>query len=912
MLGFSTSPATFTCHFRSQEINRTLALSTVSALHGLYDLRVQTEVATSDVTNPSEISVDSSCYVRSEDVEHVDFNESIHTFTALSPSSTSLPDEDGFVLPSRRARIARHAQSASPSPPHFRCQPLFFDSLWFENEEDTPCPDFSMTPSNRKMRILTASSTPGPRGAVIEADAQTGMVGFPSMRICAAMLDDLSRAVNVMTDSQDVNKETVSYGRSPHVEVRHKEHTDICPTPPDLSLPSLLRPRPIVIALGAASFGDHGRERPSAQQSSHAKLTPWRVDTSDERSSSRFAPIPKGNSVLARIYGFEVGHTDDPSSTLGRTKSFSTPPLPTDFATRFNSEPRVPRAASVARTQASDLVSGYLASVFGSAPKEIAAKVSSSPPLSDLPSIGLESSDSPITLSSPRKDRSARSKRKKEARRIAKLARANERQRFAASVKIEPPITYDGTPDFDMFEQWVYSINHWFSVTDFPELMRVPHLQNFLSGKANQWFMSFVAPDPTAFTVESLGKDLFNYCFPPQFRRLARQKFSNLTQGDQTLRKFIRELRTLASRLPDITDFQIALRLWDGAEQYLRSAWLRDGFDSEFSSLSQLEESGYRFEQARNSVIADRAYAYASDEQDEDGTSRSGSHSPDTLENEEHVADQDNDESQSDEYPPDDSHVELPSIQYQTSSEGSDSDPGYDDNDYGNEYYDQFNETYPSAKYITEDDRADLRQYGQCYLCREVGHRWRDCPSTARDASSDRDPDGSNEVDDSNSDDPDNDYDFLLATGRCFNCREIGHRWRDCPQADDSAQDGSGAEYTDESEHPTKLYSGAANLAFNVKPSAIKPVAIPLMMNQLETVSPLSLSTAASCAAPTLFSGHALAARSLSPIDVTTFDDGSGLLPHSEIMTPDVMTIDDLFRRYAPLVPSEPNTPSSQ
>jgi hypothetical protein len=86
-------------------------------------------------------------------------------------------------------------------------------------------------------------------------------------------------------------------------------------------------------------------------------------------------------------------------------------------------------------------------------------------------------------------------------------------------IKIDPPEQYDGSPDFDAYERWSYAINAWFEITAFPEQHWVKQMLAFMKGKAAQFYMTFVAPDPGKWTVPMLAWGLFDHCFSPAFQR---------------------------------------------------------------------------------------------------------------------------------------------------------------------------------------------------------------------------------------------------------------------------------------------------------------------------------------------------------------------------------------------------------
>jgi hypothetical protein len=74
-------------------------------------------------------------------------------------------------------------------------------------------------------------------------------------------------------------------------------------------------------------------------------------------------------------------------------------------------------------------------------------------------------------------------------------------------------LAYDGTADFDAFEQWTFEVNNWFEMTNFSNQFRVRHIKKVMKGKAAKFHMTFVA-QVNAYTVESLGRELFDFCFP--------------------------------------------------------------------------------------------------------------------------------------------------------------------------------------------------------------------------------------------------------------------------------------------------------------------------------------------------------------------------------------------------------------
>ena len=56
----------------------------------------------------------------------------------------------------------------------------------------------------------------------------------------------------------------------------------------------------------------------------------------------------------------------------------------------------------------------------------------------------------------------------------------------------------------------------------------------------------------------------------------------------------------MAARIPDITEFQITQRFWDGVNVNFRLRWTDAGYTPEYTPLSKLEKAAEHFEDAEN------------------------------------------------------------------------------------------------------------------------------------------------------------------------------------------------------------------------------------------------------------------------------------------------------------------------
>ncbi|KAH7311183.1 hypothetical protein B0J17DRAFT_585391, partial [Rhizoctonia solani] len=162
-------------------------------------------------------------------------------------------------------------------------------------------------------------------------------------------------------------------------------------------------------------------------------------------------------------------------------------------------------------------------------------------------------------------------KKKKEKEKLRKLQ--------LSGFKTKLPTTYDGSSDFDRYEQFVYEVQIWVEDTGFKDYEAVKHMKGFLEGKAAVFYMSHVAPEVTKYTLTLVFQELFDY-------------------SEHGFRDFYRELRKIQRRLTDINDKALAVRMWEGAHSYLRVEWARNGYSAEHNTPKELEESAIRYENA--------------------------------------------------------------------------------------------------------------------------------------------------------------------------------------------------------------------------------------------------------------------------------------------------------------------------
>ena len=112
---------------------------------------------------------------------------------------------------------------------------------------------------------------------------------------------------------------------------------------------------------------------------------------------------------------------------------------------------------------------------------------------------------------------------------LARLVQCQKRM----TLKLIPPTKYDGSVDLKAFHRFIMEGTAYVKDGRVPSRKQAFILSHYLTGKAHEFYVREVSGNPYGWHLPEFFRELFNYCFPVDFRIKQQRKLLHCYQNDQ-------------------------------------------------------------------------------------------------------------------------------------------------------------------------------------------------------------------------------------------------------------------------------------------------------------------------------------------------------------------------------------------
>ncbi|EJD36874.1 hypothetical protein AURDEDRAFT_129789 [Auricularia subglabra TFB-10046 SS5] len=220
-----------------------------------------------------------------------------------------------------------------------------------------------------------------------------------------------------------------------------------------------------------------------------------------------------------------------------------------------------------------------------------------SPPSSSSSSSSDTSSDSDSSEpSSADSNDSEQTRKRKKSRRKAWKAKQRKLRLELAATKPDPPESYNGAASWDSFNEFMILTRKYFKEAYVRKSRQVGKMQKLLTDKAKRFYMTQVVGDEDNWTLDEFFIELYNFCFPADFRSKQRDKLDTFKQLTLSVKEFEAKMRSIAASVGDVTAAQLATKFLAGLRPEIKDRVRMDGLSGEIHSIKVISDYAQRIE----------------------------------------------------------------------------------------------------------------------------------------------------------------------------------------------------------------------------------------------------------------------------------------------------------------------------
>ncbi|KIN95152.1 hypothetical protein M404DRAFT_166570, partial [Pisolithus tinctorius Marx 270] len=119
-------------------------------------------------------------------------------------------------------------------------------------------------------------------------------------------------------------------------------------------------------------------------------------------------------------------------------------------------------------------------------------------------------------------------------------------------------------------------------------------------GKAHEFYVHEVSGDPYKWRLSDFFTELFNYCFPIDFRMHQREKLQSCYQNSKTVKNYLYELNEIWNMIGEMNERTKVHKFWSGLCRELQRDLWKEKLNPEISTLKKVIASAEILEIAQS------------------------------------------------------------------------------------------------------------------------------------------------------------------------------------------------------------------------------------------------------------------------------------------------------------------------
>jgi hypothetical protein len=159
-----------------------------------------------------------------------------------------------------------------------------------------------------------------------------------------------------------------------------------------------------------------------------------------------------------------------------------------------------------------------------------------------------------------------------------------------------PPTKYDGSADATLFYRWCRESTSFVRVGRVPASDQLFFLSYYLTGKALDFYEQVVIRKPATYTLEDFFLDLFDFCFPADFRNKMRDQLNRCYQNAKPILEHIAAFEQLWCVVGLPNDQEKVVRFWHSLRADIQQELYRKDLDAEVSQWDEVVLAAERAE----------------------------------------------------------------------------------------------------------------------------------------------------------------------------------------------------------------------------------------------------------------------------------------------------------------------------